>query len=94
MYYHLSNRHTSNNSDVVKYHNEMPQQLGIGVVIRQAIRDNKIINLLHGFGFSVAYEQLLKLESQIANIVLQKMQENDGVYIPANLFLTDLYSLQ
>jgi hypothetical protein len=85
VYYHLSDRQTRHTSDVVRYHNEMPQQLGIGVAVRQAIRDKQIINILHGFGVSVAYERLLKLETQIANTVLQNMQENDGVYISANI---------
>jgi hypothetical protein len=87
VYYHLSDRQTRHTSDVVRYHNEMPQQLGIGVAVRQAIRDKQIINILHGFGVSLAYERLLKLETQIANTVLQNMQENDGVYIPANIVL-------
>ncbi len=48
VYYHLSDRQTRHTSDVVRYHNEMPQQLGIGVAVRQAIRDKQIINILHG----------------------------------------------
>jgi len=85
VYYNLSNRQIRHQSDVVRYHNEMPQHLGIGVVVRQAIRDKKVINLQHGFGVSVAYERLLKQETQIAKRVLHKMEENDGVYIPANI---------
>ena len=83
--YHLSDRQTRHNSDSVRYHNKMSQQLVIGVAIRQATRDKKVINLLHGFGVSVGYEHLLKLENEIAITFLQKMKENDGVYVPANI---------
>ena len=34
---------------------EMPQQLAVGVAIRQAIRNRNVINILHGFGMSVEY---------------------------------------
>ena len=33
----------------------MPQQLAVGVAIRQAIRSKKVIKILHVFGMSVEY---------------------------------------
>ena len=39
------------------------------------------------FGVSVAYDRLQKLETQIANTVLHRMQANNGVYIPADVAL-------
>ena len=85
--HHLSDRQTATQSDVVRYRRETPTELGIGIAIRQLTRGKKIINLLHGFGVSVAYERLQKLETQIANTALRRMQANDGVYIPADVVL-------
>ena len=65
----------------------MPTELGIGIAVRQATKGKKIINLLHSFGVSVAYERLQKLETQKAKTVLTTMQHNDGVYIPAEAVL-------
>ena len=31
----------------------MPQQLAIGLAVRQAVRSKELISLLHGFGMSV-----------------------------------------
>lgn len=87
VYLSLSERQRGIQSDIVRYQHEMPQQLGIGVAIRQAIRSKKVINLLHGFGVSVGYDRLLRLETQIANTILQRMQENEGVYMPSNVVL-------
>ena len=64
---------------------EMPQQLAVGVAIRQAIRSKKVIKILHGFGMSVEYTRLLQMEEHILNSVLQRIRANDGVYIPADV---------
>lgn len=80
----LSDRQTLSKSDAVRYHREMPQQLAVGIAIRQAIRSKKAINLLHGFGISVDYDRLLRLETQIANAVVVRM-EQEGVHVPSNI---------
>jgi hypothetical protein len=56
---HLSDFQAKNKSSESRNH-EMPQQLAIGVSIRQATRGKKIINLLHKLCVSVSYERLLK----------------------------------
>ena len=40
---------------------------------------------MYSFSVSVGYERLLKLETEIANTVLQQTKENDGVYVSANI---------
>ena len=64
---------------------EMPQQLAVGLAIRQAIRSKKVVNILHGLGLSVEYNRLLRIESQIANSVLRTMLKNDCTYIPPDV---------
>ena len=44
---------------------EMPQQLAIGLSVHQAVRSKELISLLHGFGMSVAYSRVQRVESQI-----------------------------
>ncbi|CAH3185539.1 unnamed protein product [Porites lobata] len=43
----------------------MPQQLAVGLALRQSIRSKEIVNMLHGFGMSVEYNRLLRIEAQI-----------------------------
>ena len=42
-------------TQTLKTARKMPQQLAVGVAIRQAIRSKKVIKILHGFGMSVEY---------------------------------------
>ena len=47
-------------SDVIKTSREMPQQLAVGL----AIASKGLVNMLHGFGMSVEYNRLLRVESR------------------------------
>ena len=44
---------------------EMPQQLAIGLAAHQPVRSKEFISLLHGFGMSLDYNRVLRVESQI-----------------------------
>lgn len=55
--------------------------MAVGIAIHHATRSKKIIDLLHAIGFSVDYNRIIRIETQLANSVLQKM-EQDGGYIP------------
>lgn len=57
----------------------MPQQLAVGLAIRQASRSKRIVNMLHDFGVTVRYERLLRVETQLANAVTEKMLLNGNV---------------
>ena len=83
----ISDRQASYKSAVIRKSREMPNELAIGVAIRQAIRSKKVIDLLHGFGASVEYDRLLRLETQLAMTALERMERNDDVFIPANVVL-------
>ena len=41
-----------------------------------------MINLLFGFGVSVPYARLLRLEGRILNVVLHRTAVNEALYIP------------
>ena len=51
---------------MVRFKRKMPQQLAVGISMHQAFRSKKAINLLHGFGMSVEYNRILRLETQNA----------------------------
>ena len=84
----LNERQVKNKKSVIlKSTREMPQQLAVGIALRQAIRSKKIINMLHGFGVSVEYNRLLRLEGQIASTVLKRILLNDNIFLPPDIIL-------
>lgn len=72
-------------SEVLRATREMPQQLAIGLAIHQSIRSKQVVNFLHGFGLSVEYNRILRVETQIEKSVLQCMERNDGIFIPPDV---------
>ena len=59
----------------------MPQQVAVGITIHQAIRSKQLVNMLHGFGLSVEYNRLLRVEAQIESSVLKRMEESNGLFL-------------
>lgn len=62
----------------------MPQQLAVGLALRQSIRSKEIINMLHSFGMNVEYNRLLRIEAQIGQSVLEHMNQHGRMYLPEN----------
>lgn len=82
----LTERQVNNKkSTVIHSTREMPEQLAIGIAIHQAIRNKEIINLLHGFGLSVEYNRLLRVETEIERNVIKQIQKDNGLYIPPDI---------
>ena len=48
---------------------EWPQLLSVGIAVHQSTRNKKLLEFLHGFGLSVDYTRILRLETQLANAV-------------------------
>lgn len=84
----LTERQVKNKkSDVVRSSSEMPLQLAVGIAVPQAVRSKQLINMLHGFGMSVDYNRILRVEAQSEASVLKRMELNDGLYIPPDVVL-------
>ena len=84
----LTERQVKNKkSDVVRSSSEMPLQLAVGIAVHQAVRSKQLITMLHGFGMSVDYNRILRVEAQIEASVLKRMELNDGQYIPPDVVL-------
>ena len=69
----------------------MPQQLAIGIAIHQAIRSKEIINFLTGFGLSVEYNRILRVETEIERNVLQRMEQNGEPFSPQMFAADNVY---
>ena len=63
----------------------MPQQLAVGLAIHQSFQSKELVNMLYGFGMSVEYNRLLRVESQIESVVINRMGQNGGLYIPPDV---------
>ena len=84
----LTERQVKNKkSDVVRSSSEMPLQLAVGIAVHQAVRSKQLINMLHGFGMSVDYNRILRVDAQIEASVLKRMELNNGLYIPPDVVL-------
>lgn len=82
----LTERQTNNkNSETLRLSREMPQQLAIGLAVHQATRSKELVNMLHGFGMTVEYNRIMRVEAQIEATVLQRMEQNGGIYLPPGI---------
>ncbi|MES9905285.1 MAG: hypothetical protein ABW168_21745, partial [Sedimenticola sp.] len=63
---------------------EYPIQVGTGILIHQKTRNASLIDYLHHVGMSVEYSRILRIETQLAQAVLNRSAEYD-VYVPPSL---------
>lgn len=88
MFISLTQRQTDNNkAQVVKTTREMPQQLAVGLAIHQSSRSKELVNMLHGFGMSVEYNRLLRVETQIDSTVLDRIEQNGGIFLTPEIVI-------
>ena len=83
MYECLTDRQVSKAS--TRHTKSLPLQVAVGLTIHSKTRSKFIVDLMHKIGCSIDYSKVLRVETAIANAVLQKMTENDGIYIPPQL---------
>ena len=62
---------------------ENPHVLGAGIKIHSSTLSKHLVNFLHVNSASVDCRRLLHLETQLAEAVIHKMAETNGMYIPA-----------
>ena len=63
----------------------MPQQVAVRIAIHQAVRSKQLVNMLYGFGLSVEYNRLLRVEAQFESSVLKRMEESNGLFLPPDI---------
>ena len=73
---------------IVPRHSYTPKHhIGLALAIRESDRNNQVLNLLSApnYGLSITLVQCQRLETRIANSVIENMARNGNVYIPPNL---------
>lgn len=58
---------------------EIPQQLAVGLVVHQAFLSKKLVTLLSGFGLSIEYNRLLKVEA-LTEVTSLSMSSKEDLY--------------
>ena len=72
-------------SEIIKSSREMPLQLAVGLAVHQSVRSKELVNMLRGFGISVEYNRLLRLESELESGVIKRMEKNNGLFLPPDI---------
>ena len=62
----------------------LPKQLSIGMAVHQLTRSKKVVHLLHNAGHSISYDQIRKVDTTIAQNILDNHMLEDTV-VPPNL---------
>ena len=68
----LTERQISNKkSETLRLSREIPRQLAIGLAVHQFTRSKELVNMVHGFGMSLEYNRVMRVEAQIEATVLE-----------------------
>ena len=76
---------TSVERDSMYFKIKTPLNVGAGLYLHQTLRSKKLLDLFSGFNLSIIYE-VIDIKEDVANAVLEKRDENNGVFIPSCLF--------
>ncbi|KAM4035633.1 uncharacterized protein ACNLHF_014760 [Anomaloglossus baeobatrachus] len=61
---------------------ENPQVLGLALTVHHKTRDKMLMNLLSSHGFCVPYGRTLRMETALANVVVESTRQLNGLYVP------------
>eukprot|EP00794_Sanderia_malayensis_P014546 gene14546-16049_t len=64
--------------------NENEFVVGMSLAVRKCGRNSTIVDMLHKCGLAISNGRCLLYETAIANAVIKRMQENQGMFIPSN----------
>ena len=64
---------------------ENPYVISVGLNLHANTRSERLINYFHAQGISVDYSRVLRIETQLAQAVIKRMENTGGVYIPPKL---------
>ena len=62
-----------------------PFSVGLGLRIYKHTHSKPIINLLSDMNLTINYDKILKIETNIAEAIVEKMEDSDGVYVPLSV---------
>ena len=76
---------TQNTESPYKDTVKTPFAVGLGILVHKETRNKKMIEYLSDLGLSISYKKVMKLENGLGNMIVEKRNSNEGVYIPDNL---------
>ena len=79
-------RKTSTERDSMYSKIETPLNVGVGLYLNQTTRSKKLIDMFSGLNLSISYEKVIDIKKDMANAILEKRDENNGVFILSCLF--------
>ena len=62
-----------------------PKHIGLASTLHQKTRSKQLVNLFHKAGHCLSYDNLLKLDTTLANDTLTSLDEKTGAVIPKNI---------
>ena len=65
---------------------ETPLNVSVGLYLHQIPRSRKLIDMFSGLNLSISYEKVTDIKKDVANAILEKRDENNGLFIPSCLF--------
>ena len=54
--------------------------------LHQTTRSKKLIDMFSGLNLSISYEKIIDIKKDVANAILEKRNENNGIFIFSCLF--------
>lgn len=75
---------------VSRGHKQTPKHIGLGLAVHQATRSKDLVQLLNAAGHSISYESVMRIDTSIAQDVLQRYEDQGQVIIPLNFMHTAL----
>ena len=76
---------TSDSNKTFHKTKETPFSVDLGLLIHKKTRSKDIVNILANLNLSIDYENDLRIETDIANAVVQKALKSNGVYVPPSI---------
>lgn len=64
---------------------ENPQVLGLALSVHHDTRNRLLVDILHAHNYCVSYKRTLKLETALANAVVENTKKFQGLFVPAFL---------
>ena len=61
------------------------KHVGLGCTLHQATRSKQLVHLFHTAGHTISYENVLQVDTELAEKTLESMNPETGAAIPPNL---------
>ena len=67
------------------YKDTVETSFELGILVHKETRNKKMIEYLSDLGLSISCKKVMKIENGLGNMIVEKRNSNEGVYISDNL---------